>query len=93
MSITTTRHVRTGLCQDERSLTQAWNTAIREYSRAVDAFTTALRNYPTECDSLRAEVERAHLASNNARLSLAMHRNEHGCHKPVDGYATTAAMA
>ena len=61
-------------------LMQTWKTAVREFSRAADAFSDAIRIFPSaECDRLRVEVARARLASDNARLSLAMHRNKHGC--------------
>jgi hypothetical protein len=81
MPDTIAAHVRTGLCQEERKRMQAWKTALRELSVALKAFSAAIHNnFPSaDCDRLRAEVERARLASDNARLSLAMHRNEHGC--------------
>jgi hypothetical protein len=58
-----------------------WHDSIEELSKTVKALTghgvgTMSR---AEYQNLRGHAEHARLASENARLLLEIHRNEHGC--------------
>jgi hypothetical protein len=80
MAVTTTPQVGTALCEDERKLMQAWKIAMAEFLGAIEAYSAPIRTLErTECDKVRAELQRARLAVDDTRLSLAIHRNEHGC--------------
>jgi hypothetical protein len=68
-------------CEIQSALTKAWFDAIREFSGAVQAMPgdhirTMSRG---EYLGLRAKAEESRLASENARVSLDLHRKEHGC--------------
>jgi hypothetical protein len=68
-------------CKVQSALTQEWFNATEQFSAAIKAMTgsriATMSN--TEYVVLRAAAEKARLASENARLSLELHRHEHGC--------------
>jgi hypothetical protein len=67
-------------CKIQASLTEAWSNATSEFSSAIKALTVAHAGMSeAEYRGLRAKAETARLASENARLLLELHRNEHGC--------------
>jgi hypothetical protein len=63
------------------NLTAAWSDATTQFSSAVKEMTRAHISTMSEADYivLRGKAETARLASENARLLLELHRNEHGC--------------
>jgi hypothetical protein len=68
-------------CKIQTALTQEWFAATEQFSAAIKAMTGGqIATMPnTEYVVLRAAAEKARLASENARLSLELHRHEHGC--------------
>jgi hypothetical protein len=68
-------------CKIQASLNEAWSLAAEKFSAATKALTGDHIGKISKVDfmALRARAEDARLASENARLLLELHRQEHGC--------------
>jgi hypothetical protein len=68
-------------CKTQSTLTQAWLDANDRFSDAIRAMTGDHigRISKAEYMALRGQAEEARLASENARLLIEIHRQEHGC--------------
>jgi hypothetical protein len=68
-------------CKIQRELTEFWSNATVEFSDAIKALTGDRIGTmsKTEYMALRAKAEEARLAPENARMTLELHRKEHGC--------------
>jgi hypothetical protein len=68
-------------CKIQVALTEEWYQATQEFSNAIRAMTASKIDTISWADYmlLRDEAEKARLASENARMLLELHRNEHGC--------------
>jgi hypothetical protein len=68
-------------CKIQSSRKEAWSVAAEQLSEATRALTGDHIGEMSRQDimALRARAEDAHLASENARLLLELHREEHGC--------------
>jgi hypothetical protein len=68
-------------CKIQASLTEAWSIATEQFSAATKALTGDHIGKMSRGDYmvLRGRAEQARLASENARVLLELHRQEHGC--------------
>jgi hypothetical protein len=68
-------------CKTKTGLSEAWSLAAERFSTATKAMTSdhVGKISKTDLMALRARAEDARLASENARLLLELHREEHGC--------------
>jgi hypothetical protein len=68
-------------CITQATLTEAWSLATEQFSAATKALTgDHIGKMSQEAyKGLRRKAEEARLASENARMLLELHRNEHGC--------------
>jgi hypothetical protein len=68
-------------CKIQAEYAKAWASATEALSEAVRALTSPqIATMPKgQYQKLTAKAETARLASENARLSLALHRKEHKC--------------
>jgi|HubBroStandDraft_1064217.scaffolds.fasta_scaffold741691_1 hypothetical protein len=69
------------MCETKAALAEAWSTATRQLSDATNAMTFDRIGRMSKEDYvvLRSQAEQARLASENARVLLQLHREEHGC--------------
>jgi len=68
-------------CKTQANLAQVWANASREFSEATNALTADDIGEITQVghQHLMARAEAARLASEKVRLTLELHRREHGC--------------
>jgi hypothetical protein len=68
-------------CKIHSSLTEAWSVATEQFSAATKALTGDHIGTMSREDymAFRRKAEEARLASENARMFLELHREEHGC--------------
>jgi hypothetical protein len=68
-------------CKTRATLSAAWSAATRDFSDATNVLTgDQIGTMSTPAyQALRAKAEQARLISENARIALNLHRQEHGC--------------
>jgi hypothetical protein len=68
-------------CKIRAILSAAWSAATRDFSDATNVLTgEQIGTIPNPAyQALRAKAEQARLASENTRIALNLHRQEHGC--------------
>ena len=68
-------------CESKSQLTLSWKSAVEEYSEVVRLLSGNGIGVlsKVEYERLRIKAEKVRLESDNARLTLDIHRQEHGC--------------
>jgi hypothetical protein len=68
-------------CEIQAALVDEWCDATLRFSAAIKAMTGSqiAAMSPANFAVLRGKAEPARLASENARMALELHREEHGC--------------